>query len=171
VDVTILERENDVGRHQTGSNSGVVHAGIYYKPGSLKAQLCVDGMQRLYAFCDEHGIRYERCGKVIVATERSELSRLDDLEARGRANGVPGLRRIGADELREIEPHATGVAALHSPATGIIDFADVARALAARLLEAGAELSTGCEVHRVERRTGGVASAAGVASVKTTPFM
>ena len=154
--VAVLERETEVGRHQTGSNSGVVHGGIYYKPGSLKAKLCVDGMARLYAFCDEHGIRYERCGKVIVATEAAELGRLEELEARGRANGVPGLRRIGPEELRELEPHAQGIAALHSPSTGIIDFADVARALAARLREAGAEVTTGCEVHRLERRNGGV---------------
>jgi L-2-hydroxyglutarate oxidase len=154
--VAVLERENEVGRHQTGSNSGVIHAGIYYKPGSLKARLCVEGMRRLYAFCDEHGIRYERCGKLIVATDHSELPRLDDLEARGRANGVPGLRRIGAEELREIEPHAQGVAALHSPSTGIIDFSDVARALAGRLGESGAEVTTGCQVHRLTRENGGV---------------
>ena len=154
--ITVFERETGVGRHQTGSNSGVIHAGIYYKPGSLKARLCVDGMQRLYAFCDEHGIRYERCGKVIVATEPSELGRLDDLEARGRANGVPGLRRIGPEELRELEPHARGIAALHSPSTGIIDFAEVANALARRLREAGAEVATSCEVHRLERRNGAV---------------
>jgi L-2-hydroxyglutarate oxidase len=154
--VTVLEREAELARHQTGSNSGVVHAGIYYKPGSLKAKLCVEGMRRLYAFCDEHGIRYERCGKVIVATDRSELSRLDDLEARGRANGVPGLRRIGPDELREIEPNVRGIAALHSPPTGIVDFADVARALAAGLRDAGAEITTGCEVHGLERHNGGV---------------
>jgi (S)-2-hydroxyglutarate dehydrogenase len=154
--VAVLEREDEVGRHQTGSNSGVIHAGIYYKPGSLKARLCVEGMRRLYAFCDEHGVRYERCGKLIVATDQSELPRLDDLEACGRANGVPGLRRIGAEELREIEPHAQGVAALHSPSTGIIDFSDVARALAGRLGRSGAEVTTGCEVHRLARENGGV---------------
>jgi (S)-2-hydroxyglutarate dehydrogenase len=149
--VSVLERELEVARHQTGSNSGVIHAGVYYKPGSLKARLCVEGMRRLYEFCDEHGIRYERCGKLIVATDSSELPRLDELEARGRANGVPGLRRIGPEELRELEPHAQGIAALHSPATGIIDFSDVARALAGRLRDAGAEVRTGCEVHRLAR--------------------
>jgi 2-hydroxyglutarate dehydrogenase len=154
--VIVLEREAEVGRHQTGSNSGVVHAGIYYKPGSLKARLCVEGMRRLYAFCDEHGIRYERCGKLIVATEQQELPRLDDLEQRGKANGVPGLRRIGPEELREIEPHARGIAALHSPSTGIIDFADVARVIAGQLRESGAEVATGCEVDGLQRRKGDV---------------
>src|SRR5439155_8464334 len=136
-------REDRVGVHQTGSNSGVAHAGIYYKPGSLKAQLCVDGLRRLYDFCDEHGVAYERCGKVIVALDRSELGRLDELERRGRANGVPGLRRIGADETREPEPHATGIQALHSPQTGIFDFAGVARALAAQLAAQGGAVATG----------------------------
>ena len=147
--VTVLEREADVGRHQTGSNSGVVHAGIYYQPGSLKARLCVSGMQSMYAYCDEHGIPYERCGKVIVATDPSELPRLDELEARGRANAVPGLRRIDPDELRELEPHARGVAALHSPQTGIVDFRAVARAVADELRRLGARINTGCEVQRL----------------------
>jgi 2-hydroxyglutarate dehydrogenase len=152
--IVVLEREAQVGRHQTGSNSGVAHAGIYYAPGSLKARLCVAGVRRLYDFCDEHGVPYERCGKVIVALDRSELGRLDELEARGRANGVPGLRRIGRDALAEVEPHAAGIDALHSPHTGIVDFGAVAQALA-RLLEAdGATVATGCGV-RAMARSGG----------------
>jgi (S)-2-hydroxyglutarate dehydrogenase len=139
--IEVLEREDAVARHQTGSNSGVIHAGIYYKPGSLKARLCTEGMRRMYAFCEERGVRAERCGKVIVATDESELRGLDELERRGRANGVEGLARIGPEELREIEPHAAGVAALHSPNTGIVDFAEVARALAADL-----NVTIGCEV-------------------------
>jgi 2-hydroxyglutarate dehydrogenase len=154
--VTLFEREAEVGAHQTGHNSGVLHAGIYYKPGSLKARLCVDGAQRMYAFCAEHSIPHERCGKVIVATDASELRGLDELEARGRANGVPGLRRIGPRELSEIEPHAVGVAALHSPNTGIVDFGAVARALAAVARDAGAAVHTGCEVTGLEQRNGGV---------------
>jgi (S)-2-hydroxyglutarate dehydrogenase len=154
--VVVLEREAGVGRHQTGSNSGVLHAGIYYKPGSLKARLCVEGMRRMYYFCDEHGIPYERCGKVIVATSDAELPRLEELEARGRANGVPGLRRIGPAGLAELEPHARGVGALHSPETGIVDFGAVARALAADLSEAGVPVLTGCEVRHLERRGRGV---------------
>src|SRR4051794_27239768 len=139
--VVVLEREDGIARHQTGNNSGVVHGGIYYAPGSLKARLCVQGARDLYALCEERGIPHERCGKVIVATRDEELPALDELEQRGRANGVPGLRRLDARELREIEPHAAGVAALHSPATGIVDFAAVARALAD-----GMTIVTGCEV-------------------------
>jgi (S)-2-hydroxyglutarate dehydrogenase len=152
--IVVLERENRVGVHQTGSNSGVAHAGIYYKPGSLKAQLCVEGIRRLYDFCDEHAVAYERCGKVIVALDRSELDRLDELERRGRANGVPGLRRIGADEIRVLEPHATGIEGLHSPQTGIVDFAGVARALAAQLEAHGGVVATGCAVTGFDRSNG-----------------
>jgi (S)-2-hydroxyglutarate dehydrogenase len=152
--VIVFEREPQVGFHQTGHNSGVIHAGVYYTPGSLKAELCVTGARLMYEFCDEHGIAYERCGKVIVATDRSELGRIADLEARGLANGVPGLRRIGAQELAEIEPHAAGVAALHSPGTGIVDFGAVARALASDLRARGAEVRTGCDVHAIERDNG-----------------
>ena len=152
--IVVLEREERVGVHQTGSNSGVAHAGIYYKPGSLKAQLCVEGIRRLYDFCDEHGVAYERCGKVIVALKPSELGGLDELERRGRANGVPGLRRIGADEIRELEPHATGIAGLHSPQTGIVDFAGVARALAAQLEAHGGVVATRCAVSAFDRSDG-----------------
>jgi L-2-hydroxyglutarate oxidase LhgO len=100
-----------------------VHAGLYYAPGSLKAQLCVHGAKLMYEFCEQNGIAFERCGKLIVAVRQEELPRLDDLEARARANGVTGLRRIDADEINEIEPECRGLAALHSPATGIVDFA------------------------------------------------
>ena len=155
--VAVFEREHEVGRHQTGSNSGVVHAGIYYRPGSLKASLCVEGARRLYAFCDRHQIAYERCGKLIVATKPSELAGLDQLEARGRANGVPGLARIGPARMRELEPHLRGLAALHSAGTGIVDFAAVARALAAAVIEAGGTVVTGCEVLGCQRRDGAVA--------------
>jgi 2-hydroxyglutarate dehydrogenase len=152
--VAVFERETEVGTHQTGHNSGVLHAGIYYKPGSLKAQLCVDGVRRMYAFCEANGITHERCGKVIIACTGRELPGLDELEARGRANGVPGLRRIGPSELAEIEPHARGVAALHSPNTGIVDYGAVARALAAQLQVQGAEVHTSCPVFATERRGG-----------------
>jgi (S)-2-hydroxyglutarate dehydrogenase len=152
--IVVLEREDRVGAHQTGSNSGVAHAGIYYKPGSLKAKLCVDGVRRMYDFCDEHGVAYERCGKVIVALDRSELDRLDELERRGRSNGVPGLRRIGPEELRELEPHAAGIEALHSPQTGIVDFGGVARALAGQLESGGAVVATSCAVEGFARRNG-----------------
>jgi (S)-2-hydroxyglutarate dehydrogenase len=138
--IVVLEREAELARHQTGHNSGVVHAGIYYAPGSLKARLCVQGARELYAYCEQRGIPFERRGKLIVARSESELPRLDELERRGHANEVPGLRRVDADGLREIEPHARGVAALHSPATGVVDFAAVARSFAADVRAAGGQI-------------------------------
>ncbi len=148
--VCVLERETELGTHQTGHNSGVIHAGVYYVPGSLKAQLCVAGAREMYDYCERKGIGAERCGKVIVATDRSELERLDELERRGRANGVPGLRRIDADGIAELEPHARGIDGLHSPGTGIADFPAVARAYAVDVQEAGGTIATGCEVLGVE---------------------
>ena len=150
--VHVVEREDRVGAHQTGHNSGVVHAGIYYAPGSLKARLCVEGARDLYAFCERHAVPVERCGKVIVAVGAEEIPGLDALEWRGRQNGVPGLRRLDRDALREIEPHAEGVAALHSPATGIADFPAVARALAADVAERGGRVTLGCAVTGVQSR-------------------
>jgi L-2-hydroxyglutarate oxidase len=144
--VRVLEKEGGVGRHQTGHNSGVVHAGIYYAPGSLKARLCVAGARELYEYCDARGISVERAGKVIVALGERELAGLDELERRGRANGVPGLRRVDGAGLRELEPHARGVAALHSPNTGIADFGAVARRLADELGAEGAAVHTGCAI-------------------------
>jgi (S)-2-hydroxyglutarate dehydrogenase len=154
LDVVVLERAAAVATGQTGANSGVIHAGIYYAPGSLKARLCVEGAREMYEFCEGADIRHERCGKVIVARHADELGRLDELERRGRANGVPGLRRLSGEELEEVEPHCRGVAALHSPATGIVDFAEVARALARELEEGGTPVVTGCAVESVEWRPG-----------------
>ena len=154
--VIVFEREAEPGRHQTARNSGVVHAGIYYARGSLKARLCVEGARDLYAYCEERGIAHERCGKVIVALDASELPALDELERRGRANGVPELRRVGGDELRELEPAAAGIAALHSPHTGIVDFAAVARAFAADVHEAGGEVRLRCPVDRLHATGNGV---------------
>jgi len=150
LDVVVLERERELAQHQTGHNSGVIHAGIYYEPGSLKARLCVEGARDLYAYCAERGVPFEKRGKLIVARDDGELPRLDELERRGRANGVPGLRRLDAGELREIEPHARGVAALHSPETGVVDFAAVARAFAADVEAAGGRIEPGYEVTAVE---------------------
>jgi L-2-hydroxyglutarate oxidase len=147
--VALLEKEDEVGYHQTGHSSGVIHAGIYYAPGSLKARLCTTGARELYDYCEERGIRHERCGKVIVATTDADLPGLAELERRGRANGVPGLRRLDARELEEIEPHARGVAALHSPNTGIADFPAVARAFADDVRKAGGSVSTGTAVSAV----------------------
>lgn len=150
--VLVLEREPDIAAHQSSHNSGVVHAGIYYAPGSLKAQLCTEGRAKLYAYCDEHGIAYEKCGKLIVALDESEVSALNELERRGLSNGVPGLRRVSGGEISEIEPNAVGVAALHSPETGIVDFAEVARSLADSIRAMGATVQTGVAVSRLERR-------------------
>jgi (S)-2-hydroxyglutarate dehydrogenase len=147
--VCVLEREAEIAAHQTGHNSGVIHAGVYYQPGSVKAHLCVHGARELYEYCERHEIEHERCGKVIVATDVRELARLDELERRGNANGVPGLRRIDAAGLERLESHARGIAALHSPSTGIVDFGAVAHSYARDLLEAGATVATGCGVARV----------------------
>jgi L-2-hydroxyglutarate oxidase len=133
----VLERGAAVAGGQTGANSGVIHAGIYYLPGSLKARLCVEGAREMYEFCEREGIEHERCGKVIVARSDAELGRLDELERRGRENQVPGLRRLSAAELAEVEPACRGVAGLHSPETGIVDFAEVARAVARELSDGG----------------------------------
>ncbi len=148
--ICVLERESTVGTHQTGHNSGVIHAGVYYTPGSLKARLCVEGARELYEYCDEHGITHQVCGKVIVATDTTELDRLDELERRGKANGVSGLRRIDASGIEALEPHARGIAGLHSPSTGIIDFSVLARAYARDILEAGGIVATGVGVTGVD---------------------
>jgi L-2-hydroxyglutarate oxidase LhgO len=144
--VVVVEKEAGVARHQTGRNSGVVHAGVYYPAGSLKARLCARGRTMLQRFCGEHGIAYEECGKVIVARDGSELAALAEIEARATANAVPDLRRLGSEELAELEPQAAGVAALHSPRTAIVNFTEVAQALAD-----GLEVRTGFEVERIER--------------------
>jgi 2-hydroxyglutarate dehydrogenase len=150
----LLEHEQKLAAHQTGHSSGVIHAGIYYRPGSLKARLCVEGARLLYGYCQERGIEARRDGKLIVAAEEAELSPLDELERRGRANGVPGLRRLSAAEVGEIEPHAKGIAALHSPATGVVDFVQVAEALAGEVRDAGGRIETAHPVHGI-RASGG----------------
>lgn len=150
--LAVLEKEPEVAAHQTGRNSGVIHAGLYYAPGSLKARLCVDGAERLFRYCARRGIPTTRTGKIVVATSRDQLPALDELERRGRANGV-AMQRIGPDGIAEREPHAGGIAALHVPATGAVDFGDVARALAADLSRAGHRIRTGFEV-REARRSG-----------------
>jgi L-2-hydroxyglutarate oxidase len=149
--VCVLEREAEVGTHQTGHSSGVIHSGIYYEPGSLKARLCVEGARELYEYCAERGVAHERCGKVIIATASTELPRLEEIERRGRANGAE-LRRIDAAGIMQLEPHARGIAGLHSPSTGITDFAAVARAYALDVLEAGGAIACGSEVRGVETR-------------------
>jgi L-2-hydroxyglutarate oxidase LhgO len=144
--VVVFERERELALHQSGQNSGVVHSGLYYAPGSLKARLCRDGRERLLAFAAEQGIPHRVCGKVVVATRADELGRLEDLHRRGVENGLIGLRRLTPAELREIEPHARGVAALHVPETAVIDFAQVTRAYARDVVRLGGELRMGTEV-------------------------
>jgi L-2-hydroxyglutarate oxidase len=149
--LVVIDKQEQVAQHQTGHNSGVIHSGIYYPPGSLKARLCVEGARLMYEYCDANDIPYERCGKLVVALDESELGRLDDLEQRARANGVPGLRRVGAVEIREIEPEARGVGALHSPETGIVDYGEVARTLERELRSKGVDFALGHEVTAVRR--------------------
>lgn len=144
--VTLLEKEDRLAAHQTGHNSGVVHAGLYYEPGSLKATLCRRGVDLLHKFVAEHDIAYQECGKVVVALDDRESTRLDALHSRAVANGVPDVRVVEADELHEIEPHAVGVRAIHSPHTGIVDFPAVTHALAGELTVAGGTVRLGDEV-------------------------
>src|SRR5918912_2543441 len=128
--LVVLEKEPEIGQHQTGHNSGVIHAGVYYAPGSLKARLCAEGRQKAYEYCEEKGIHYEKCGKLIVAVEEEELPRLQNLWDRATANGVPGLRMVGPEEIKEIEPHSAGIQGIFSPETGIVNWSQVAQAYA-----------------------------------------
>ena len=147
--VVVLEKDREIATQQTGHNSGVLHSGVYYRPDSLKARFCVEGAAALMRFCDQHGVRYEQCGKVIVATRHDELERLQQLHERGTANGVEGLEMIGPERLRAIEPHVAGVQALWCPATGIIDFRAVAQAYAGEIRKRGGEVATGVAVQRL----------------------
>jgi len=150
--VVVLEAEGHLAAHQTGHNSGVIHSGLYYAPGSLKARNCVAGREALYRFCERHEIAHERCGKLVVAVDETELPRLDALEERGAANGLVGVRRLRAEEIAEYEPHATGVAALRVPETGIVDYGQVAAAYAIEVEASGGRVLTSAKVVRVLRR-------------------
>jgi L-2-hydroxyglutarate oxidase len=154
--VLVLEAEDRLGAHQSGHNSGVIHSGLYYHPGSLKARTCREGREALYRFCDEAGIPYRRSGKLVVATRLAELSALARLEERGRANGLQGLRRLAAGELQEVEPAVTGVAGLWVPEVGVVDFAQVTQALAVRVQQAGGEVLTGARVFEIRRNGAGL---------------
>jgi L-2-hydroxyglutarate oxidase len=154
--VIVVEAEDRVARHQTGNNSGVIHAGLYYKPGSLKARLCADGRRALYTFCQDRGIRHERCGKVVVAASAEEMPALDELERRGRANGLTGIRRLSPDQIRELEPGIRGVAGLHVDETGIVDYVAVANAYADVVRENGGQVRTDARVLSVSVRPTGL---------------
>jgi L-2-hydroxyglutarate oxidase len=148
--LTVFEKEATVGRHQTGNNSGVLHAGLYYKPGSAKARLAVNGVRQMVAFCQEHGIRHEICGKLVVATEEAELPRLHDLHNRGQQNGLAGLRLLAPEEIREIEPHAAGLLALRVPEEGIVDYQQVCDTMVRLLTARGAEVRTNSPITKIE---------------------
>ena len=148
--VVVLEAESRLAAHQSGHNSGVVHSGLYYQPGSLKAQTCRDGRDALYRFCEAEGIPYRRCGKLVVATRPEELSRLDELDRRGRANGLHSPRRLGGAELSAVEPAVAGLAGLWIAETGVVDFVQVAEAYARRVRAGGGEVTTGARVTRVD---------------------
>ncbi len=147
--VTVLEKETGLARHQTGHNSGVIHSGLYYKPGSLKARNCIDGYRRLLDFCDREQVSYDLCGKIVVATRTEELPQLQTLLERGTANGLTGLRRLNATELREIEPQVAGVAGLFVPQTGIIDYTEVCEAYARRFRQLGGDIRLGERVEQI----------------------
>ena len=149
-----VEKEDAFNQHQTGRNSGVIHSGIYYKPGSFKAKLCVEGRKLAWDFCDRHGIEYKQVGKLIVATEESELGRLQDLWVRGQQNGVEGLEMLDATEIAAREPHCRGIRAIFSPVTGIVDWSLVSRTYADEAREAGADFYLGYEVTSITRRGG-----------------
>ena len=154
--VVVFEKEDQLASHQTGHNSGVVHAGIYYKPGSLKAELCIRGRAMLKEYCAEHRLPYAECGKLVVAVEESELDRLNALEVTATQNGVPGLRRADGPGITDVEPHAAGLAALHSPATAITDYVAIAKSYAAEIEVAGGRILLSTEVTGIAQRPGAI---------------
>ena len=154
--IVVLDKEAGVAAHQTGHNSGVIHSGIYYKPGSLKAQLCVAGAKQMVEYCTQHAIPFERCGKVIVATDERELGPLQTLLDRAAANGVPGVTKIPPEQLRELEPHAAGLAALHSPNTGIVDYKQVSHAMRADAEDVGVTFQMSSAVRAIRSDGDGV---------------
>src|SRR5215210_6950994 len=143
VRVVVAEAEGEVARHQTGHNSGVIHSGLYYKPGSAKARNCADGRERMYRFCADNGVPHDRCGKLVVATGGGELPALAELERRGTANGLVGLKRLTVAEMREVEPHVAGVAGLRVAETGIVNYTAVSQVYAAKIVAAGGAVRTG----------------------------
>lgn len=151
--ILILEKENDVAMHQTGNNSGVIHSGIYYKPGSLKAKNCRDGYERLIQFCENENIKYELCGKVIVATDEKELPNLENLYQRGLQNGLSKIKKLNAEELKSYEPYVNGIAAIYVPYTGIVDFKEVARKLAKKILTTNGEIKFNEKVIDISKDT------------------
>ena len=153
--ILLLEKEAKLAAHQTGNNSGVLHSGLYYKPGSAKAKCAVQGLQQMIAFCRAHGIAHEQCGKIVVATEENELPRLENLWERGNANGLQGLRKLTPPQIKEIEPHTAGIAAIHVPQEGIVDYPGVCEKLGELIREAGGEIRLSTRVEKITRNSGG----------------
>jgi (S)-2-hydroxyglutarate dehydrogenase len=166
--LAIVEKEPALGVHQTGHNSGVIHSGIYYAPGSLKAKLCTAGARLMYEFCESHGVPADRCGKLIVATAERELPALDELYRRGNANGVTGLEMVGPAGIRELEPHCTGIGAIWSPSTGIVDFSRVAQAMADDVEKLGGVIMTGRPVTGLTVRAESIGVRTGLGELTAT---
>jgi len=166
ISLALIEKEDRLAAHQTGNNSGVIHSGLYYKPGSLKARNCTVGRAALYRFCTERRIPTESCGKVVVATRKEQLPVLDELQRRGEANGLTGLRRLRPEEIKEIEPHAAGLAGLLVPQTGIVDYARVTEAYAVEVRQKGGEVLLGAPVRRIVREGGGMVLETGEGEVR-----
>jgi L-2-hydroxyglutarate oxidase len=156
VSLAVLEAEDRLATHQTGHNSGVIHSSLYYKPGSLKARNCTEGREAMYRFCRDHGIVHEQCGKVVVATGKREIPSLDELERRGRANGIQGMKRLKRQELREYEPHAAGIEGLFVPVTGIVDYVQVTEKYAEIVQNSGGEIHTGTSVTGFKHEPNGI---------------
>ncbi len=155
VEIVVLEKEPDVARHQSGNNSGVLHAGLYYKPGSIKARLAVSGIQEMIAFCQENNIRHEICGKLVVAVDPTEVERLHNLFDRGTKNGLKGMRLLKRKQMLEIEPHVAGVEAVHVPQEGIVDYVEVAHVMLKKIQEAGGQVVTRAKVIKLDQKSNG----------------
>ena len=151
VKLLLLEAESSLAAHQTGNNSGVIHSGLYYKPGSLKAANCTLGREMMYSFCEEHSLAFDRCGKIVVATSSGEIPALNMLEERGRANGLIGIKRLSESEIKEYEPHASGIDGLFVPQTGIVDYVAVTNKYADLIREKGGEITTDSKLTSVKR--------------------
>ncbi|MCU0364612.1 MAG: L-2-hydroxyglutarate oxidase [Ignavibacteriaceae bacterium] len=154
LNILLIEAEKKLAFHQTGNNSGVIHSGLYYKPGSLKAKNCTDGREMLYKFCEEQNIPHERCGKIVVATNESELNALDELYKKGIANGLIGIKKLSSAEIKKYEPHTTGIAGLFVPQTGIVDYSKVTDAYAKLFLDRGGYIETNCKFLSLKNSNG-----------------
>jgi L-2-hydroxyglutarate oxidase len=152
--ILLIEAEKELAHHQTGNNSGVIHSGLYYKPGSLKAKNCSEGRELLYDFCEKHNIPFQRCGKVVVACNESELNALDELYKRGIANGLTGIKKLNVEEIKNHEPHSAGIAGLYVPQTGIVDYSEVTKKSAQLFVENGGCVETNCEFLSLKNSSG-----------------